>query len=89
MRQRAELKGSKRWVVKIGSALLTGNGRGLDRERLSEWVDQMAALRNELRDRRDLRVVFDPVRGGVIRLAMRVHAQPHRIGRRGESRRTG
>jgi len=34
-----------RWVVKIGSALLTGNGRGLDRKRLSGWVDQMAALR--------------------------------------------
>jgi glutamate 5-kinase len=34
-----------RWVVKIGSALLTGNGRGLDRDRLSSWVDQMAALR--------------------------------------------
>jgi glutamate 5-kinase len=31
--------------VKIGSALLTGNGRGLDRERLSHWVDQMAGLR--------------------------------------------
>lgn len=33
---------TRRWVVKIGSSLLTGNGRGLDREALSSWVDQMA-----------------------------------------------
>ncbi len=34
-----------RWVIKIGSALLTADGRGLDRERLAGWVEQMAALR--------------------------------------------
>jgi glutamate 5-kinase len=34
-----------RWVVKIGSALLTADGRGLDRERLGRWVDQVVALR--------------------------------------------
>jgi glutamate 5-kinase len=39
---REELKNSKRWVVKIGSALLTAEGKGLDRERLGQWVDQMA-----------------------------------------------
>ena len=34
---------TRRWVVKIGSALLTGNGQGLNREILSPWVEQMAA----------------------------------------------
>lgn len=32
-----------RWIVKIGSALLTANGDGLAHERLSLWVKQMAA----------------------------------------------
>ena len=31
-----------RWVVKIGSALLTADGKGLDRPTLGRWVDQMA-----------------------------------------------
>lgn len=35
----------QRWVVKIGSALLTDDGRGLDVIRIRQWVDQMAALR--------------------------------------------
>jgi glutamate 5-kinase len=33
---------TRRWVVKIGSALLTDEGRGLNREVLGTWVDQMA-----------------------------------------------
>jgi len=41
---RATLARPGRWVIKIGSALLTADGRGLDRERLVSWVDQMAAL---------------------------------------------
>ena len=39
---REGVKNSKRWVVKIGSALLTAEGKGLDHERLGNWVDQMA-----------------------------------------------
>lgn len=45
MRQRQDLKQSRRWVVKIGSALLTANGQGLDRESIADWVKQMAELR--------------------------------------------
>lgn len=40
-----QLSNSKRWVVKIGSALLTDDGRGLNRERIGRWVDQMVTLR--------------------------------------------
>lgn len=42
---RSRLKKSGRWVVKIGSALLTNDGRGLDQAAISRWVDQLAALR--------------------------------------------
>lgn len=35
----------KRWVVKIGSALLTDGGKGLDAAALNDWVGQIVALR--------------------------------------------
>ncbi|ABD80273.1 glutamate 5-kinase [Saccharophagus degradans] len=44
MSKRQLVKQSRRWVIKIGSALLTNNGRGLDREEMAVWVKQMAAL---------------------------------------------
>ncbi|MEA3276172.1 MAG: glutamate 5-kinase [Pseudomonadota bacterium] len=45
MISRDKIPHSQRWVVKIGSALLTRNGQGLNREILSPWVEQMAAWR--------------------------------------------
>lgn len=36
--------GRQRWVIKIGSALLTNNGQGLDVEAINVWVEQMAQL---------------------------------------------
>jgi glutamate 5-kinase len=36
---------TRRWVVKIGSALLTRDGAGLDRAMLVPWVEQMALRR--------------------------------------------
>jgi len=41
---RTKLNSSKRWVIKIGSALLTNDGAGLDRQRMQNWVDQMSDL---------------------------------------------
>ena len=38
---------TKLWVVKIGSALVTNEGRGVDRDEVRVWVDQMAALRRQ------------------------------------------
>ena len=46
MKTRQDLKTTKRWVVKIGSALLTNRGTGLDRSAIAVWVEQMIALRN-------------------------------------------
>ena len=41
---RKRLGAAQRWVVKIGSALITGDGKGLDRDGLRNWVDQLADL---------------------------------------------
>lgn len=46
MSERANLRGMRRWVVKIGSALLTNDGQGLDRRAIGVWVDQMVNLRS-------------------------------------------
>ena len=37
--------GGRRWVVKVGSALITNDGRGLESEVIGGWVVQMVALR--------------------------------------------
>ena len=37
----------KRWVIKIGSSLLTNDGRGLDVAAIQSWVDQMVTLKRE------------------------------------------
>ncbi|KAA0876326.1 glutamate 5-kinase [Nitrincola tapanii] len=42
---REQLQQAGRWVVKIGSALLTDDGRGLDEAAIGRWVDQLVALR--------------------------------------------
>jgi len=42
MISRKQIPTTKRWVVKIGSALLTGDGKGLDRQALASWAGQMA-----------------------------------------------
>jgi len=42
---RETLPATRRWVVKIGSALLTRDGQGLTRELLMPWVEQMAGRR--------------------------------------------
>ncbi|QTF92470.1 glutamate 5-kinase [Halomonas sp. BM-2019] len=41
---REALVGARRVVVKIGSALLTNDGRGLDEAAIGGWVDQIAVL---------------------------------------------
>ena len=47
MSEKIKTSECRRWVIKIGSALLTGDGEGLNREVLAPWVDQMTALRKE------------------------------------------
>ena len=42
---RDHMPSTRRWVVKIGSALLTSDGQGLNRAVQAPWVDQMTELR--------------------------------------------
>lgn len=48
MQDRAEfIQTTRRWIVKIGSALLTRDGEGLDRTALADWAGQIARLRKQ------------------------------------------
>lgn len=44
MSERLRIRQARRLVIKIGSALLTNDGKGLDVPALGGWVDQIAAL---------------------------------------------
>ena len=44
------LKHAKRFVVKVGSSLVTNQGQGLDRAALARWAAQIAQLRSMLSD---------------------------------------
>lgn len=41
---------ARRWIVKIGSSLITGNGCGLDHAAIRDWAGQLASLRREGRE---------------------------------------
>lgn len=45
MQDRTQLPHAKSWVLKIGSSLLTADGRGLDRNAIAAWVGEVARLR--------------------------------------------
>jgi glutamate 5-kinase len=56
----------QRWVVKIGSALLTNDGQGLALDAIDGWVEQMAALQQAGRE--ILLVSSGAVAAGMMRL---------------------
>jgi glutamate 5-kinase len=59
-------KDAKRWVIKIGSALLTNDGAGLDRNAIDSWVEQIATL---LADGKEVVVVSSgAIAEGIVRL---------------------
>jgi glutamate 5-kinase len=47
-RARGAIEQSRRWVVKVGSSLVTNEGRGLDERAIGEWCRQMASLTQPL-----------------------------------------
>jgi glutamate 5-kinase len=47
MTTRTHITKTSRWVVKIGSALLTNEGRGLNQQGIATWVEQLATLRRQ------------------------------------------
>lgn len=46
---RQKIAASRRWVVKVGSSLVTAAGRGLDQEAIADWSAQLAVLRSQQR----------------------------------------
>jgi glutamate 5-kinase len=50
MTSAAVLRGARRIVVKVGSSLVTNDGRGLDAAAISDWCRQLAALAREGRE---------------------------------------
>ncbi len=69
------LTDAHRWVVKIGSTLITNDGRGLDTAAIKSWVDQLAALRSQ--GRQMLLVSSGAVAEGMARLGMK--QRPHAL----------
>jgi glutamate 5-kinase len=47
MNREKYIQKSQRWIVKIGSALLTQDGKGLDYDAISDWAKQIARLRQQ------------------------------------------
>ncbi len=45
--ERTSLTDSSRWVVKIGTSLLTDVDAGLDQKAIDQWVEQMAVLKQQ------------------------------------------
>ncbi len=41
---RESIKKSKRWVVKVGSSLVTNNGLGLDLKAIEDWAGQLVSM---------------------------------------------
>ncbi len=69
------LAGAGRWVVKIGSALLTNDGAGLNIEGIADWAEQIATLQEQGRD--VVVVSSGAVAAGMSRLGWR--RRPHAI----------
>ena len=47
MKTRQQLGSSKRWVIKVGSSLVTRDGKGLDHDQIRAWVEQIRTLRSD------------------------------------------
>ena len=66
MKTRQQLADSKRWVIKIGSSLVTDDGRGLDASAIKGWTEQIAQLRQQGKE--VLLVSSGAVAEGMVRL---------------------
>jgi len=47
---RERMRTARRWVVKVGSTLLTADGRGLDHALIEQWTEQIAELLSDGRE---------------------------------------
>ena len=72
---RGRLVAARRWVVKVGSALLTNDGRGLDVSVVRSLADQLAALRETGSD--VVLVSSGAIAAGLVRLNLA--ERPHEV----------
>lgn len=75
MKTRQELADSRRWVIKIGSSLVTDEGRGLDSAAIASWAEQIAQLGE--RGKEILLVSSGAVAEGMARLGWKT--RPHAV----------
>ena len=68
MMSRQRVCDAKRLVIKVGSALLTNDGAGIDRQAIDEWVEQIATLLNQ--GKQVVVVSSGAVAEGLIRLGL-------------------
>lgn len=73
MAERTEIAEARRWVVKVGSALLTDDGRGLDANMINALVEQLVQLR--ARGCEVVLVSSGAVAAGIVRLGWK--SRPH------------
>ena len=66
---------ARRVVVKVGSALVTNDGRGLDRDAIERWATQISALQHD--GKQVILVSSGAVAEGVLRLGW--ERRPSRI----------
>lgn len=66
---RERLRTARRWVIKVGSSLLTADGRGLDTAIIHQWTVQIADL--VAADREVVLVSSGSIAEGVARLGWR------------------
>lgn len=65
---RERLRDARRWVVKVGSSLLTDEGRGLDHAIIARWAEDIALL---VADGREVLVVSSgAIAEGIVRLGL-------------------
>ncbi|VAW73050.1 Glutamate 5-kinase / RNA-binding C-terminal domain PUA, partial [hydrothermal vent metagenome] len=75
MKTRQQLAKSKRWVIKIGSSLVTNDGRGLDSNAIESWTEQIFQLRQQ--NKEILLVSSGAVAEGMARLNW--NTRPHAL----------
>lgn len=66
---RSKLRSARRWVIKIGSSLVTAKGQGLDHAAIRDWCAQIAALRAD--GRQIVLVSSGAVAEGMARLGLK------------------
>lgn len=67
--RRARLTRANRWVIKVGSSLVTNNGLGLDKQAIAAWAEQLVALQRA--GKQVVLVSSGAVAEGVARLGLR------------------